>query len=726
MTIAADEAITTETDIDADESIPVKPKAAALTFEAQPFTSFDERRSGGYKRRNLIIIGTIIVISIISISIALTRRTCCAIPDEPTRTIDFTTGVSIITNYAVDSKVRSRLATTNLTMEVLNGMNCSSVHMVTLQLPLNTRVTSLKTVANDGCTTNGKVKEIQEARDTFVEQTSQGLSSAYVEAQDEFTYTVQVSIPPFGKTKVELIVEQILQQRRGMIAFEVPLIPNEEVDSLLFDLSVEDVQGNPVDFQIELHLPGIKTNATNGTNKYHLELPDARQHDLPLVVRGTYTPGQIPENGLLYFDGSCFEHYFLPPSLKPMPRNFIFVVDVSESMPHDKKLNATKIALKKFISTIDESDSFSIQTFGDKGTLDLWGPEKGTSDGKEDAKNFLDVLSNENHRHTWGTNLHEAVLEALLRAKDDIKESKNDTVSILVLVSKEWASTGETDRSKIVKNVHDLNNDGSVKIFTLGFQGSSDMALLDAISLLNGGISANILSGDLDDNFEPQITRFLESEMGSVLLSDMHVNFIVDKVRVVGTTNTYFSLMAGGYEVVVRGLVQGTLNDNPLKAEITASTLENVQNWVAVATDSPATVDSSLCYQSYAHARVSQLVRLSEAADFLGDKVLKSLVTLADPSCKEEHFVTCIEQEAVHLAIDAKIVAKGLTAMVTVDSDDCMKFDDSAPVCLDGTTSDPTAWSQERMSDGTYMRACSIFFSLFVCLMPLVAALLSI
>ena len=32
MTIAADEAITTETDIDADESIPVKPKAAALTL----------------------------------------------------------------------------------------------------------------------------------------------------------------------------------------------------------------------------------------------------------------------------------------------------------------------------------------------------------------------------------------------------------------------------------------------------------------------------------------------------------------------------------------------------------------------------------------------------------------------------------------------------------------------------------------------------------------------
>lgn len=151
------------------------------------------------------------------------------------------------------------------------------------------------------------------------------------------SYTVQVSIPPYGATKVELVVEQLLQQRRGEIAFEVPLIPNEEVDSLLFDLSVEDVDGKAVGFNLDLNLPEISStvNATNGTSHFHLDLPDARQHDIPRVLRGRFAPGEVPENGILHFDGTCFEHYFLPPSLEPMPRNFIFLLDVTDDHRHD-------------------------------------------------------------------------------------------------------------------------------------------------------------------------------------------------------------------------------------------------------------------------------------------------------------------------------------------------------------------------------------------------------
>ena len=413
--------------------------------------------------------------------------------------------------------------------------------------------------------------------------------------------------------------------------------------------------------------------------------------------------GNVPENGLLYFDGKCFEHYFLPPSLEPMPRNFIFVVDVSESMQDSKKLNKTKSVLKKFIKTIDDQDSLSIQTFAFDGTIDLWGPNKGTPDEKEDAAKFLDEVKVKNDRKHWGTNINEALLEALLRAKADIKNSKNDTVSILVLVSDGWASEGETNRTKIVKNVYDLNKDGSVKIFALGFQDNADMQLLSAISLLNGGISSSITPGEL--YLEAQMNRFLESEVGSILLSDMTVKFVGDGVKVVGQTESSFPLLASGYETVVRGLVdESTFDETPLKAVVSASTFEDIQNWVATAAEPQAKVRSStsLCYQSYAHARVSQLVRLSDAAEFLGDKLLKSLVTLVDRNCKEEKFVDCIKKEALNLAVDAQIVAKGLTAMVTVDENKCMEVDDSAQVCIDGTTADSTAWGKEMDEDSYY------------------------
>eukprot|EP00956_Cyclotella_meneghiniana_P026295 scaffold56389_cov75-Cyclotella_meneghiniana.AAC.12 len=285
---------------DADELVK---KPIHETSESESIPSTTRQQHGRRKFKTWLIVGAVVILTVIvvTLSLLLTAPTYYEPPQPPT-TVTFATGVSIITDYAVDTKVRSRLATTNLTMEVRNGMNCSSVHVVTLQLPFNTRVASLKTIADDGCHTNGQVKAIEEARDTFVEQTSQGLSSTYVEQQDGFTYTVQVSMPPYGKTIVELMVEQLLQQKRGEIAFEIPLMPNEDVDSLIFDLTVDDVEGRAVGFNLDLDLPGISsaTNVTNGTSHFHLDLHDTRQHSIPNLLRGKYAPGVIPENGILF------------------------------------------------------------------------------------------------------------------------------------------------------------------------------------------------------------------------------------------------------------------------------------------------------------------------------------------------------------------------------------------------------------------------------------------
>jgi hypothetical protein len=69
----------------------------------------------------------------------------------------------------------------------------------------------------------------------------------------------------------------------------------------------------------------------------------------------------------------------------------------------------------------------------------------------------------------------------------------HDTVTILLLLSDGRATTGETNRPKIAEDVYKLNRDGKVKIFSLGFQGNADMELLDAIAIMNGGVTAPIL-----------------------------------------------------------------------------------------------------------------------------------------------------------------------------------------------------------------------------------------
>ena len=76
-----------------------------------------------------------------------------------------------------------------------------------------------------------------------------------------------------------------------------------------------------------------------------------------------------------------------------MPRNFLFLLDVSDNTRHEvKKFEMTSAALKKFIGTLEVQDTFSIQTFAHEGTMDVWGPNQGTEDEKQDAINYLHSL----------------------------------------------------------------------------------------------------------------------------------------------------------------------------------------------------------------------------------------------------------------------------------------------------------------------------------------------
>ena len=174
-----------------------------------------------------LCLATIVILAIV-LPIVLSKEPVVEEPPPPPLNVDFTTGVSLITSYAVKTMVQSRLARTTITMEVKNGLDCSSVHAVSFQLPVGTRITSLKTVTEDDCVAKGDVQELKEARETFMEAASQGLPGAYVEArQDSFTHSLQVAIPPLGTSNVELVVEQLLKQRLDEVKFEVPLFPNE-------------------------------------------------------------------------------------------------------------------------------------------------------------------------------------------------------------------------------------------------------------------------------------------------------------------------------------------------------------------------------------------------------------------------------------------------------------------------------------------------------------------
>lgn len=79
-------------------------------------------------------------------------------------------------------------------------------------------------------------------------------------------------------------------------------------------------------------------------------------------------------------------------------------------------------------------------------------------------------------------------MDGLFRVRNFSKLNKNHTTVILVVISSDSSYLEKvTGQFKIVKNVNDLNMDIQVKIFMIGFN-NLDMALFDAISLINTGI----------------------------------------------------------------------------------------------------------------------------------------------------------------------------------------------------------------------------------------------
>ena len=625
---------------------------------------------------------------------------------------DFRTGVSLITYYGVEATISQRLARTVITMQIDNAMNCTSIHGVTFQLPFSARVASMSTVADTGCKTHGDVQPLLKARDTFAESATQGIPSAYVEARDSDTYSLQVSLPPFGTSLVELVVEELLRQRVGKVEFNIPLVPNEEVDDVTLDITILDVNAtsdatatNGPSFDIDLG--GLDVNSKDLVSPFSLDIPNARYHDLPPILHGSFTPSVLPDNGVLLRDGDCFEHIFLPATLEPISKNVIFLWDTT-TYDWDKRRKAfygeSKTALKSLIDQLTNFDQLTIQTFADRGTIEVWAAERMTNTSKLQAKQFVDSV---HPVENSGTNLHEALLEALVRAKkptmvsDAGQERGSEAgVTLLVLLSNSRPEYGATNRSEIARDVWELNQRSQAKIFGLASP-DADIDLLRAIAIMNNGVATSI-----PEATAPRMVNYFQSEFGVVLLSDIHIQY---KFRsgsggsnvptLHGLTSQYFPVATYGTEVVVRGLLEPANNDATqqalLEAVTTAVTNEGEQSWNAVALNDPFAGTSptnkgrrnTRCFQSYAHARITQLMNLRDVATELGDYVVEPVVTLSK-KCNRTNttLATCIEQEALSLAMEARLVARGLTGMVTIDEEECFVIKNGSEICLDGTS----------------------------------------
>jgi len=420
-----------------------------------------------------------------------------------------------ISSFKINTTVESRFVNTNALIGFVNEQNCTMKYGFTLQIPSNARVTNLFMSTSEGCNFESQIKPLKEAEEDFDDSLKEGKPAAILKAWNSTNYPIKVSIPAFGTTFVQVSYEELLLKKKERLKFQVPFLPGVAVEDLSVNITIKEHGGIE---SFEVTEDSLNVDSAKGTA--HVILKNIPKEDARMIDV-SYSPGPLSSSGSLIIPdetGKCLLHLFNPASfLDAIPRNIVFVIDVSGSMT-GQKLNDAKAAFKSMISTLQEFDSFVVHSFSDEGIKQKWGPFRGNLTNKKDAILFVNQLE-----AGGGTNLHDAYLKGISRALG-IQQVENDQIKvpIMMILTDGEASSGIISSKEIASAIKNVNEGNKVNIFALGFGYATDMSLLLGISIITGGIAIRIFEGYSDS--KDQMQDFFQEELGSVLLSDVHVH----------------------------------------------------------------------------------------------------------------------------------------------------------------------------------------------------------
>ena len=197
-------------------------------------------------------------------------------------------------------------------------------------------------------------------------------------------------------------------------------------------------------------------------------------------------------------------------------KDFVFVLDRSGSMKGEK-IEQAKEALRFCVQNLNDGDRFNLILFN----TDVEPFSDKLVSVKQERKNALAFV--DDIQGNGGTNINQALLDAL----SDKPNSKRPR--IVVFLTDGEATVGETNSTKILKNVSKANSDES-RIFVFGVGLNVNVNLLDKMAEQNGGTRQYVKP---EENLEVAVSSFVTKISEPVL-----VNLALD-IENIKTKNLY-------------------------------------------------------------------------------------------------------------------------------------------------------------------------------------------
>ncbi|XP_028265258.1 inter-alpha-trypsin inhibitor heavy chain H5 isoform X2 [Parambassis ranga] len=486
-----------------------------------------------------------------------------------------------VTDYHVKCSVASRYAVTTVQSSVWNQLPIIKEAAFEVDLP-STAFISNFTITSNGKVYVAQVKERATARKIYDAAKKQGKTAGLVATKEREIekFRVAVSVPSGTLMSFLLSYEELLPRRLGRYELSVGLRPGQLVQNLTLDVSITERTGISFIKVLPLKTSRLLSNSAQGDGAAP---PSTRVERSAGCARVHYSPSLQQQNSISskglnadfiiqydvdltdligdiqVYDG-YFVHYFAPRGLPVVPKDVIFVIDVSGSMI-GTKIKQTKQAMSTILGDLREGDHFNIITFSDK--VQTW--KKGrtvraTRQNVRDAREFVKRIIAEG----W-TNINAALLSAAQLVNPQTSGSSRRLssyrVPLVIFLTDGEATIGVTSGDIILTNAKKAL--GSASLFGLAFGDDADFLLLKRLALDNRGVARMVYE---DADAALQLKGFYD-EVASPLLSDIQLSYLDDQAFDI--TRSLFPNYFQGSELIVAGRVKPGVKD--LKVSISAT-----------------------------------------------------------------------------------------------------------------------------------------------------------
>lgn len=415
--------------------------------------------------------------------------------------------------HRVSVNIDNNVATTTIDQVFMNEYDVDLEGTYIFPLPEEAAISEFSMYI-DGKKVGGKILGKDEARRIYEDIVRQMKDPGLLEYVGRNMFKARIyPIPKRGQKRMKLVYKEVVKYDSGTYKYVYPLDTEKYSPKPLEDASIAVHIKSPIAIK-NVYSPShkIDVNLDELEATCGWEAKDIKP-DKNFVLYYTVSEKDVGLS-LQTYKIKGEDGYFLmllsPGNIKgrTIAKDIVFVLDTSGSMG-GKKIVQAKDTLKYCLNQLNRKDRFNIISFAS--SVDPYKDSfvQATSGNVRNAIKFV-----EDFTATGGTNINEALLEALKMFKDSSRPQ------MIVFLTDGEPTVGITNMKDIIKNSQKANKH-KARMFVFGVGHDVNTHLLDKLGEIHRGVSDYV---DPDENIEIKVSSFYR-KINEPVLSDISLEF---------------------------------------------------------------------------------------------------------------------------------------------------------------------------------------------------------